>query len=134
MFRWTESGAERTVEIEDESPEVVFREGVVAVGDILTEERGGDPLAHTLRLASDGLGSLFEAWVREMVRLDEQERFVCERVVKLVLTGAALEAQVAGQRFDHGKVVESVRSAGLVHDESDGVWRAAASFTLAKSG
>jgi hypothetical protein len=131
MFRWTEGDGELELDLEDESPEAVFREGVVALGDVLTEERGGEPLVREVRLRADDVSGLFAAMLTELTRLDHEEDFVSERVVRLALVGATLSAEVAGQRFAHERVVDEVIAAALVRDEDDGVIRATARVRLA---
>jgi SHS2 domain-containing protein len=134
VYRWNESGTEAELEIEDESTEAVFREGVVALGDILTEQRGGEPLVHGLSLSADDVSSLFEGWLSELARLDREESFVCERVVRLDLAGTTLEGAVAGQRFEHEPVVEALTGATLKRDETDAVFRGTAQLRLTGRG
>lgn len=123
MYQWTESGTEIELEIEDESPAAVFREAVVALGDLLTEERGGESMTHTVILSAPDVSSLLRAWIEELTRLDESDGFIPERVVKLQLADASLTATVGGQRLMHRRLIGSVGAAELVCDR-DGVWTA----------
>jgi SHS2 domain-containing protein len=123
MYQWTESGTEIELEIEDESPAAVFREAVVALGDLLTEERGGESMTHIVILSAPDVSALLRAWIEELTRLDESDGFVPERMIKLQLTDASLTATVGGQRLEHPSLVEDVVSADLVCGR-DGVWTA----------
>lgn len=127
VYQWTEHGAEIELEIEDESAAAIFRESLVAFGDLLTEERGGEPMFREIGLSAADLSALLQAWLEELMRLDQQDSFVPERVVKLELAEGVLDARVAGQRFDHSDAFRAVTAATLDQDES-GVWRAQARF------
>ena len=100
MYQWTERDTAIELEIEDESPAAVFREAVVALGDLLTEERGGESMTHIVILSAPDVSALLRAWMEELTRLDESDGFVPERVVKLQLADANLTATVGGQRLD----------------------------------
>lgn len=130
MYQWTERGSEIELEIEDESPAAVFREALVALGDLLTEQRGGESMTHQVSLASPDISTLFRAWLDELARLDKSDGFVPERVVKLQLADSSLEATIGGQRFEHSGLVRGVSTAELVCDD-DGVWKGRVRLQLA---
>jgi SHS2 domain-containing protein len=123
MYQWIERGSDIELEIEDESPPAVFREAVVALGDLITEERGGESMTHQVSLGAESLSALLRAWLEELTRLDESDGFVPERVVKLQLADSNLKATVGGQRLEHRSLIESVSAAELICDR-DGVWNA----------
>jgi hypothetical protein len=127
VYEWTERASEVELEIEDESVAAVFREALVAFGDLLTEKRGGEPAFHQIGLTAVDRSALLRTWLEELMKLDRRDEFVPERVVKLELADQGLEARVAGQRFEHDHLVDAVMDARLGQDES-GVWRAKARF------
>ena len=69
MYRVRRHDDRIEVEIEDETPEAVFREAIVALGDEITEERGGEPLAHPVTLEADDLSGLVHDLLHELLRL-----------------------------------------------------------------
>lgn len=121
MWQWTERGSKIELEIEDESPAGVFREAVIALGDLITEERGGESMTHHISLSAPDLSALLREWLAELARLDRSDGFVPERVVKLQLTDGGLEATVGGQRLEHATLIEGVGGAELAPDP-EGVW------------
>jgi SHS2 domain-containing protein len=126
MYRWIEHTAEIELEIEDESPEAVFREALLAYGDLLTEERGGEPVTHSVSVSAADLPALLAEWMNELVYLAEADGFVPERVERLRLSDGGLEAEIAGQRRLPRNPVKAVTYHGLELREVDGAWRARA--------
>jgi SHS2 domain-containing protein len=129
MYRWIEREQGIDLKIEDESPEAVFREALVAFGDLLTEARGGEPVTHPVSLSAPDRPALLAQWMNELMRLAEADAFVPERVEKLALAGDALEADIGGQR----DIPRSPLRPLSYHDlemgtDDEGVWHAHLTF------
>jgi SHS2 domain-containing protein len=112
------------VEIEDETPEAVFREAIVALADEITEERGGgEPLAHRVDLEASNLSDLLRVLLDELLRLERDDFFIGERAARLALAGASLRAVVGGQRLEHEGTIASVDESEVFQAE-DATWHA----------
>ena len=100
-------------------------EAAIALGDLLREHPGGDPVTHQLEISASDLPSLLVEWLEELVLLGENDGFVPERVLEMDLAGSAVEAVVAGQRTRPQTLVKGVTYHRLEFDQGDeGVWRA----------
>ena len=121
MYRVRRHDDHIEVEIEDETPEAVFREAIVALGDEVTEERGGEPLAHPVRLSADDLSTLLQNLLDELLELERTDSFITERATSLALAGTSVQAIVAGQRLNHDGQIGSVTSAE-VFQAGDATW------------
>jgi SHS2 domain-containing protein len=124
VYRWVEHTSEVEVLIENDSPTAVFIEALVALGDLLTDERGGEPLTHEVRARAPDLAALLAEWLSELVYLAETDGFIPERVLEIELTETSLEARVAGQRTRPQTVVKGVTYHGLELTDAHGGWRA----------
>ncbi|MGH2955183.1 MAG: archease [Solirubrobacterales bacterium] len=124
MYRWIEHTSEVEVLIEDESPRAVFAEALVALADLLAEERDGDAVTREVSAGAPDLPALLVEWLSELVYLAETDGFVPERVVELELTETSIEATVEGRRGEPQTVVKGVTYHGLELAEADGGWRA----------
>ena len=121
MYRVRRHDDHIEVEIEDETPEAVFREAVVALGDEITEERGGEPLAHPVDLSAPDLSTLLQNLLDELLELERTDSFVTERATRLALAGAAIRAVIGGQRLAHDGAVAGVESVEVFQAE-DATW------------
>jgi len=129
MYRWVEREDGVELEIEDESPEAIVKEALVAFGDLLTEERGGDPVTHHIGLAAADHQALLTEWVNELIRLAAADGFVPERVEKLALADDALEAEVGGQRDIPRAPLKPLSYHDLeMGTDEEGVWHAHLTF------
>jgi SHS2 domain-containing protein len=124
MYSWNEHESEIEVFIEDESPRAVMTEALVALGDLLTEQRGGEAVTHEVSVSATDLPALLAEWLNELAFLAERDGFVPERVIRMELADTSLEATVAGQRSVPRNVVKGVTYHRLELQEADGVWRA----------
>jgi SHS2 domain-containing protein len=124
MYRWIEHTAEIELAIEDESPEAVFNEALVAFGDLLTEERGGEPVTHQVNISAPDLPALLAEWMNELVYLAETDGFVPERVEQLRLVDSGLQAEIGGQRHIPRNPVKAVTYHDLELHDVEGIWYA----------
>jgi protein archease len=124
VYRWIDHTSEVEVLIEDESPRAVFTEALVALGDLLSEDRGGDAVTHEVSARAPDLAALLVEWLSELAYLAESDGFIPERVVEIELMETSLAATVGGQRVRPQTVVKGVTYHGLELSEADGGWRA----------
>jgi SHS2 domain-containing protein len=123
MYRVRRHDDRFEVEIEDETPEAVFREAIVALGDEITEERGGEPLAHPVNLDAADFSTLLRDLLDELLRLERDDSFVPERATRLAIAGTAVHATVGGQRLLHTGKIAAVNEAKVFQAE-DATWHA----------
>jgi SHS2 domain-containing protein len=124
VYRWVDHTSEVEVLIEDESPTAVFTEALVALGDLLTDERGGEAVTHEVSISAPDLPALLVEWLSELVYLAEGDGFIPERVMEIELAETSLEATVGGQLAEPQTVVKGVTYHDLELSETDGGWRA----------
>lgn len=125
MYRWLEHTSERELWIEDEDPEAILGEAAIALGDLLREHPGGEPLTHPVRVSAADLPTLLASWMEELVHLAESDGFVPERILKMDLTGSSVEASVAGQRTTPQTLVKGVTYHRLEFEQdTEGAWHA----------
>lgn len=109
------------VEIEDETPEAVFREAIVALGDEITEQRGGEPLAHPLDLEAADFSELLHDLLNDLLRLEREDSFIPERATRLSMANTSVHAVVGGQRLVHDGTIASVEKTEVFQAE-DATW------------
>jgi SHS2 domain-containing protein len=124
VYRWLDHTSEAELWIEDESPEAVLGEAAIALGDLLGEHPGGDPVRHSIEIGASDLPALLAEWLGELVYLAEIDGFVPERVVEMSLAGSSVKAVVAGQRTRPQTLVKAVTYHDLEFaSDSRGGWR-----------
>jgi SHS2 domain-containing protein len=124
MYRWREHGSQLELLIEDESPEAVLTEALVALGDVLSEARGGEAVTHEMRIDAPELSALLAAWIKELVHLAETDGFIPERVVRMEFEDSSVEATVGGERSVPQRLIKAVAYSGLELQKEDGTRRA----------
>lgn len=125
MYRWLDHTSEAELWIEDESPRAVLGEAAIALGELLGEHRGGEPVTHRVSVSAGDLPTLLAEWLGELVYLAETDGFVPERVVEMDLSSSGVEAVVAGQRTTPQSLVKGVTYHRLEFEQGgDGAWRA----------
>lgn len=125
MYRWLDHTSEAELWIEDESPEAVLGEAAIALGDLLGRHGGGEPVNHQVRLSAADLPTLLVDWLGELVYLAENDGFVPERVVRMELAGASVDAVVGGQKLAPQTLVKGVTYHRLEFaEDSGGKWHA----------
>jgi SHS2 domain-containing protein len=130
VYRWIEHTSEVEVLIEDETPRAVFTEALIALRELLTEERGGDAVTHEVSASAPDLPALLVEWLSELVYLAETDGFIPGRVVGFELTQTSVDATVGGRRARPQTVVKGVTYHGLELTETDGSWRARVVFDV----
>ena len=124
MYRVRRQDDRIEVDVEDETPEAVFREAIVALADEITEERGGgEPLAHPVDLEAADLSDLLRDLLGDLLRLARDDSFIGERATRLALAGTSVRAVVGGQRLPHDGTIASVDRAEVFQAE-DATWHA----------
>jgi SHS2 domain-containing protein len=125
VYRWIEHTSERELWIEDETPEAVLGEAAIALGDLLREHPGGEPVTHPVSVRADDLPALLVEWLGELVHLAERDGFVPERVLSMDLVDSSVEARVAGQRTTPQSLVKGVTYHRLEFGrDAGGPWQA----------
>lgn len=124
MFRWDERPSQIEAWIEDVDEKAVFGEALMALGDVLTEERGGAPVMRDIEAGADSPARLLAAWLDALAALARDEGFVAERVVHIDLADDRVEARVAGQLLAPRKAIKAATCHRLEMRESDGAWHA----------
>jgi SHS2 domain-containing protein len=110
--------------IEDATPEGVFTEALVALGDVLSEARKGEPVTHAVRISAPDLPALLAAWMEELVFLAETDGFIPERVVEIELEDTGIVAVVGGERSVPQSLIKAVTYHRLEMGRTDAGWRA----------
>ena len=125
MYHLEEHASEIELSIEDSSPEAVFAEAMVAIGDLLAEApRSGEAVTHVISVRAADLPALLAAWIEELVRLGEVDGFIAQRIERLELEGATLEAVVGGECSVPQSLIKEVSYHRLEMKRTDGSWRA----------
>ncbi|HSI81004.1 MAG TPA: archease [Solirubrobacterales bacterium] len=124
MYRWVEHRSEIELLIEDDSPEAVLTEALVALGDILSEARGGEPVTHEVELSASDLPTLLAAWMKDLVYRAAADGFIPERVVRIELDDTTLSAVVAGERSVPQSLIKAVTYHRLELSRDDRTWHA----------
>jgi SHS2 domain-containing protein len=125
MYRWLDHTSEAELWIEDESPKAILGEAAIALGDLLSEHRRGEPVTHRVRVSAGDLPTLLAEWLGELVYLAENDGFVPERIVEMDLSSSSVEAVVAGQRTTPQTLVKGVTYHQLEFEQDgDGAWHA----------
>lgn len=124
MYHWLEHTSEIELLIEDETPEAVFTEAMVALGDILGDVRGGEPVTHEVKISAPDRAALLAAWMEELVYLAETDGFIPHRIERLELDAATLEAVVGGERSVPQSLIKAVTYHRLEMKPVEGGWQA----------
>lgn len=125
MYRWLDHTSERELWIEDESPKAVLGEAAIALGDLLSEHRKGEPVTHRVGVSAADLPTLLAEWLGELVYLAETDGFVPERIVEMDLSDTSVTAVVGGQHTTPQTLVKGVTYHRLEFEQDEeGAWKA----------
>ena len=124
MFRWEQSPDRIEMWIEDADLKAVFGEALMALGDVLTEERGGAPVMKDVSAGAPDRPALLAEWLNELAALAEDEGFVAERVVRMDLADDQIDARIAGQLLTPRHKIKGARCHRLELESSGDPCRA----------
>jgi SHS2 domain-containing protein len=121
-FSWVEHTSELELHIEAASEELVFRDAMAALAELLGDE-GGEPARHRLELADTDRAALLARWLDELVYLAETEGFIPEEA-EIDLGATGISATVRGRTGSPSPLVKAVTYHQLRFEQNDGSWRA----------
>lgn len=124
MYHWVDHESEVELVIEDEDLGGVMTEALIALGELLSEERGGEAVTHKVSVSAHDLPALLAEWMSELVFLAETDGFIPERVVRMEIADHSLDATVAGQRSVPRNLIKGVTYHRLELERLEGEWRA----------
>jgi SHS2 domain-containing protein len=126
VYRWLEHTSEVELLVEGRTPEAVFAEAAVALGELLSGAREAEPVNHEVEVEVEAadLPALLAAWLEELVYLAESDGFVTRRIASLELAGTKLSALVSGGRSVPQSLIKAVTYHRLEMAPADGGWRA----------
>ena len=123
MYRWVDHTSELQLDIEAASEEELLADAVAAFGELVGEERGGEPAAHVVEVEGPDRATLLAELLSELVFLAETEDFVPERLAALGLRGATARARVEGRRGAPRQLVKAVTHHRLRFEHDGAAWR-----------
>ena len=121
-YRWVEHTSELELHIEASSEELVFREAMKALAELLGPGNG-EPAKHEVALDDPDRASLLARWLDELVYLAETEDFVPEDA-EVALGATRLTAAVRGRTGDPSPLVKAVTYHQLLFEQDNRSWRA----------
>lgn len=126
MYRWLEHTSEVELLVEGRTPEAVFAEAAVALGELLSGAREAESVNHEVEVEVEAadLPALLASWLEELVYFAESDGFVTRRIVSLDLAGTKLSALVSGERSVPQSLIKAVTYHRLEMAPADGGWRA----------
>lgn len=131
MYEIDRHGSTAEIVVEDVDPQALFTEALLALSDLLSEGKGGTPVTHEVLLGPGEFEGLLEGWLRELVRLAEEDGFLPERLDKERLERETYSARVAGVRGMPPEEIRPLRFRGLETKRlEDGAWAAKATLEL----
>jgi SHS2 domain-containing protein len=122
-FRWVEHTGEVELELEAESEEEVFLEGLLALADLLADDPRGEPRSRRVSLEARDHATLLAEWLGELVYLSETDGFLPEEASDLALEGNRLTATIEGRSATPRNLVKAITLHRLALEQEDGRWR-----------
>jgi SHS2 domain-containing protein len=125
-YRLVDHTGELQLELEAPTKEEVFREAVVAVGDLLSGEGrlAGVEETRVLHVRADDDSTLLAAWLDELVFLAETEGLVPISADELRAVAGEVRALVSFVRGSPPHLVKGATYHDLALSAESGVWRA----------
>ena len=124
MYRWVDHTAELELWVEAQSEPEIFVEALRGLAELLAGEPHGDPRRRDVELAAADRETLLADWLAELVFLSETDAFLPERVARLDLDDARLDATLEGRTATPRYLVKAVTYHGLELGRIDARWRA----------
>ncbi len=125
MYMRSACAGEIEVVVEDDSPEAVFAEALVALGDVLADRvRDGAEVTHEVSVRASDPEALLKAWVDEFVRLAETDGFIPQRIGRIELGPESVSATIGGECGVPQSLIRPATCDRLELERTDGVWRA----------
>jgi SHS2 domain-containing protein len=121
-YTWVEHTSELELHIEAPSEELVFRDAMAALTELLGRGHG-EPAQHDIDLEEPDRPALLARWLDELVFLAETESFVPEDA-DIALRATRITATVRGRTGDPAPLVKAVTYHQLLFEQVDGSWRA----------
>ena len=129
MYEIEDDQSTAEVIVEDVDPVGLFTESLLGLSDVLSDATGGTPVTHEVLLGPAEMEGLLEAWLRELLRLAEEDGFVPERLDKERLESTTFSARIAGVRGVPREEIRAVRFRALETKRlDDGAWAAKATL------
>ncbi len=134
-YRRIEHSGDLCIEVEAPSPEGLFETAGRALFDVLLEGEVRESPAASVRLRAADRDLLLADWLNELLYLHSPGGWALGRFEVRLDPGAALTAQVWGERFDASRhraclEIKAATLHGLRVQGSGGVWRARVIFDL----
>jgi SHS2 domain-containing protein len=123
VYRWVEHTGELELEIEGETEEEVYEEGLRAFAE-LAGDAEGEPTRTTIQVSAPDRARLLAEWIGELAFLAETDGLVPQGASELVLEGDALTAEVSGVLASPAHLVKAVTYHRLSFERDGGCWRA----------
>jgi SHS2 domain-containing protein len=122
MYEWVDHTSELELHIDAESPELVFKDALQALSELLGTAKGAHQ-TRQVRLSAPGRDRLLWQWLDELVFLSETEGFMPE-AADLTLDETGLVATLMGRLGEPAALVKAVTYHGLAFEEANGRYRA----------
>jgi protein archease len=124
-YRWVDHTAELELEIEALSEEAVFAEALLALAELLCEERpSGEAASLEVSLAAEDCPLLLADWLDELVFVAETEGLIPLAAERIRLDGRGLRAVVRAVRGKPSPLVKGVTHHRLTFERSAEGFRA----------
>jgi SHS2 domain-containing protein len=121
--RWVGHTSEVELWIEATTEADVFREGALALAELLGDEPHGEPRRREVELEARDRASLLADWLGELVYVAETDELLPERV-EVELDDSRLRGTLVGRSARPRHLVKAITYHGLELAEADGGWRA----------
>jgi protein archease len=121
-YRWVDHTAELELHVEAPTPELVLREAMRALAELLDGGSGG-PETRAVDLEASDRPALLVQWLEELIFLAETEGFVPDDV-DVELRESRLTATVRGHSASPRPLVKAVTYHGVEFEQAGEGWHA----------
>jgi SHS2 domain-containing protein len=130
MYRWVDHTGEMELEIEAADESGVYAAAVEAIGDLMREEQGGEPLERRIDVSARDRPALLAATLEELIFASETEEFLPVRVVDVEAGQDRVRVTVEGERQRPSGLVKAVTYHRLRFEPAGDAWRATVVFDV----